>query len=402
MGAVLHSAVIGVDVKTKGTQELDRLTRELTKLEATYKKLVSSQWEYGEAKQIVSAQTRNEVQQLRNSNVLLEAKSNISKKQLRYLVIEQREQEKYTAILKNRMDLERRALDIRNMSKTTMSGGYSDYLARESIIIEGIEKKKQIALRGTTRVANEQRKALMGASISMFVLNISMGQLVTAMKPFVKGNEDAEKALKDMSGALQFSMAPLQAYMALQMISTSLAVKQKVAFLGVAAALGAIFFWYQAITAKSPAMRAAYAAIATAATGLAIAQWVANVAIATGKTLMGDFKSVAVIIAGLTMTGAAVAAAVAYATAPKAQTLTGRSKHVRKGGLAILDDDEAVVRNSKDGSFGSGGGGDIIINLPESYTGSLSDARMTANYVRQLGISGQGKIEFKRRGIPNG
>jgi len=250
-------------------------------------------------------------------------------------------------------------------------------------IIEGEMLKRQ--------AINETRKTLMAASISMFVLNISMGQLVQSIKPLVKGNEDLEKSVNDITAALQFSMAPLQAYMALQMISKSLADEQKVSFLGVASALGGVFFLYEAITSKSPALRAAYAGIATALFAVAIASWMANVALATGKTLIGDWKAFGIVAAGV----AASAAIVAGLTAPKAQTLTGHSKRVRKGGIALLDDDEVVSRQSKDATMSEGGG--ITIYLPDSYTGTLSDARITAETVRRYTQTGQGPVKFRRK-----
>ena len=385
-----RGAILEMIVKTSGEAQLAKLQKQLVDIR-------NSTQQGTMASKIASKQMEVEVAGLKKSNNILGARSKLKHAELKELAIEQREQKIHSTEFDRRMDLETRALNIQHNSKTIISDKDAQIMAQGQIQKEAAdaafvagEKRKQAELQQT-------RKNLMAASISMFVLNISLGQLVTAMKPFVEGNADAEKGLKDLAGALQFSMAPLQAYMALQMISTSLAEEQKVAFLGVAASLGAIFFLYQAITAQSPAMRAAYAALSAILIVVAIAQWAFATGLATAETLMGNIAAYAPVAIGL----AAIAGVVGYVTAPKAQTLTDHRKRVRSGGMAILDDDEVVMRESKDGTK-SGGGGDTNIFLPDSYMGTLSDAKVTAHTVRMYAQTGQGSVQFKRKVASNG
>lgn len=382
-------AMIEILVQTSGEAQLAKLQKQLQSVQDTTLRGAMAQ-------RVASKQMELETAKLRKSNAILAERARLKDSELRDLAIEQREKRVNTELFEKRMDIESRAVNIQFESKRIISDKEARLMAKAQIqkeaadaaYIEGERLKQQETMR--------TRKALMAASISMFVLNISMGQLVNSLKPFVEGNEDAEKSLKDVQAALQFSMAPLQAYMSLQMISTSLAEEQKVAFLGVASALGAVFFLYEAITAKSAKMRAAYGALTVVLTAMAIAQWAVATGLATTETLMGNIAAVGVVVAGL----AALAAVVGYVTAPKAQTSTDHRKRVRKGGIAILDDDEVVTRESKVG--GTGSGGNIIINLPESYTGTLSDARITAETVRRYTQTGQGPVKFRRRVTSNG
>jgi hypothetical protein len=382
---------LGIEAVVTGDENLTRLEKELQRLQDVYDRLKATAWEYSEATQIVSAQNRNEIQALKNSNVMLKAKANLTDDEIKNLAVQKNLERDLTAEIESRMAIQSRALDIQRMSKQPMSDDYARYLAEESLAVEAAEAKKAAALYRTTQ-------ALKNASISMFVMNITMQQLVGSLKPFVKGNKDAEKSLKDVSAALQFSMAPLQMFMSYQMISKQIAEEQKMAYLGVASALGAMFFWYSAITAKSPAMRAAYAAIATVLTAVAIASWAAAYGTAAMKAaLTGNIVPLIVVVGAM----AAAMAGIAAVTAPKAQTLTGHRKRVRKGGMAELDDDEVVQRVSKDGSK-NGGGGNINIYLPEGYNGSMADAKITAHSVKRMMNSGYGSVKYTRKVVTGG
>jgi len=382
-----QAATLRIEAEVRGMEQVEQLTTQLEILKAS---VISN----ATAKKIMTAQTRIEIETMKQSNQMLLAKSKMNKRELTALATQTNLQEQYNYTIANNLKMEQQALLVKKMYaeagiKITMEEARTHAVANAEIIQSEIAKQK---------VMMETRKALMAASISMFVLNISMGQLVTSMKPFVEGNEDAERTLKDVAGALQFSMAPLQAYMSLQMISTSLAASQKVAFMGVATSLGAIFFFYQAITAKSAGMRAAYAALAVVLTAVAVASWLAAYGTASLKAaLTGNIIPLIAVTAGL----AAAMGAVAYVTAPKAQTLTGHRKRVRKGGLAELDDDEVVQRISKDGTK-SGGGGDTIIMLPESYNGSMADAKITAHTVKRMQNGGYGSVKYTRKVVAGG
>jgi len=368
--------------------------QEVANLEARLASLKESIYSYSMAKKVMTAQTNVEIQTMKNENVMLKARAAMGDRQLGQLATQSNLEDEYKYSFNQRFQTEKDARLLMGMYKEEgikLSIGEARVAAQTGLEIVASEQAKAAAMYNT-------RKAMMSASISMFVLNITTQQLVTSLKPFVKGNEDAEAALKNVSAALQFSMAPLQMYMSLQMISIGLSKQQKVAFLGVASALGAVFFLYSAITAKGAGMRAMYASLAVALFAVTIAQWMLNAALATGKALvLGDFKAFAVLAAGAAI-GAGV---IAGLTAPKAQTLTGHRKRVRKGGMAELDDDEVVQRISKDGSK-NGGGGNINIYLPEGYNGSMADAKITAHSVKRAMNSGYGSIKYQRKVVTGG
>jgi len=368
---------------------------ELAKLQERLQIVRDSTLDYSYALKVASKQMELEVATLQRSNIKLEARSKLKNEQLNQLARQRRMERQYTAEFERRMAIEDRALEIQFNSKEIISDKNARLMAEEQIAKEAADAKFIEGERIKQAELNQTRKSLMAASISMFVLNISMGQLVTSLKPFVKGNEAATEALDNVSDALRFSMAPLQAYMALKMIDISLTKGQTIAYIKLATAMGSVFFWFMAIKEKSPGLRAAYFGIAAALTAVSIATWMADAGLAVGKALLGDYKSLGILVGG----AAIMAGIIGGMTAPKAQTLTGHRKRVRVGGLAQLDDDEVVTRESKD-TTKSGSG--ITIYLPDSYTGSLSDARITAETVRRYTQTGQGPVKFRRRVASNG
>jgi len=247
-----------------------------------------------------------------------------------------------------------------------------------------------------------KRRALMQASISMFVLNISVGQLANSLKPLVANNEEATKVLDQFQAMLQLTLGPMQAFMALQSIHINLSNQQKVAMLGVVAAMGAAFFWYAAITAKSREMKIVLGALAGAMTFLAVRQaWVAisawQAAIATaaqqGVSTFGASLAIsAPIIAGGLATAALVGGAIG-ALLPTAQTEPGQRRRIDRTGLAVVHAGEIMRPTGADEE--GRGIGNVTVILPRTYRGTVSESKFFAKEtVRQL-RAGQGASNFK-------
>jgi hypothetical protein len=247
-------------------------------------------------------------------------------------------------------------------------------------------------------IAKQQRQSLMQTSISMFVLNISMSQLVSSIKPLVKGNEFLTQSLDTVQASLSLCLAPMQAYYSMLMIIQASQGKTALTAIYMGIAFAAAFFLLLGFQQKSPGIRAALFALSGAMMAVAITSWGAATGIGVFKTAWGDWST----MAALVIAAGALAAAVGYMTAaPKAQTLTGHRKRVRKGGMAELDDDEVVQRVSKDGSK-NGGGGNINIYLPEGYNGSMADAKITAHSVKRMMNSGYSSVKYTRKVVTGG
>ncbi len=389
-------AEINIAASVQGELQVKALADELRRLK-------EEALSYGMAKKIMTANTRIEIEQMKQSNTMLKAKANMNKSEMTQLAKQNVLQEQYTEKFNHRMKVEMEAFKINEANKA--AGMSSDIRAARVQAEAQISMKER--LDATTASLYQQRKALMSASISLFVLNISVSQLVSSLRPLFKENEEATKALREYQAVLSLSLGPIQAYMALKMIQIALEKQHAAAVVGVVAGMSAAYFWYAALTSKSRELRVVMGALAGIMTVIALRQawtaitaWQAAVAEATLQSVstLGAAAPAAygMLAAGLAM-AAGVGAAIGGLTAPKGQVLTGHSKKVRKGGLAELDDDEVVQRVSKDGT--KGGGGDTIIVLPDSYTGSMSDAKITAHSVRRLQNSGYGTVKYQRRSV---
>ena len=374
----------------------------VSQLQTTLDTLVESTLKYSDAKKLMTAQTAVEIQQLKMSNGMLKARANMNQGQMTQLakqtVLEQQYQQQFNV----RFQAEQNAYSLREMYKNegikiTKKEAMAANEANAQIIAG--EQAKATAMANT-------RKAMMAASISMFVLNISIGQMISSLKPLVKNNEAATEALTNLQGAFALAMAPMQAFMAIQMIMTvtSMSLAQAIQMIG-----GSLLFaigLMGAMTTKSTEMRLAYSALAGVAGVLAAAQFLSSVAtfanagaFATLQAVMGS--PMGLLALGLGLAATTFAIGTVLSNKQKAQTLTGHRKRVRKGGLAELDDDEVVQRVSKDGTK-SGGGGDTIIMLPESYNGSMADAKITAHTVKRMQNGGYGSVKYTRKVVAGG
>lgn len=356
---------------------------ELYELNNALEALKSRSYDFNLVQAKVTAQMRLDTEIIRQSNKVLLARTRIEDDVIEQNAIHRNTQEDLTYQIRSRMQIEQEA------------HRYRQFYAQEGIVLTQTEAKA-IAQANAEIIRSEneamiamqaKRRAMMQASISLFVMNISMNQLVGSLKPFVKGNKEAEKALNDLSAALNFSIAPLQAYMAVMQISTNLAQSQKIAFLGVAASLGAVFFMYEALTAQSKPLRAAYAAIATVLTIVAIAQWAFATGLATTETLMGNLAAFGAVAAGL----AATAAVVGWVSAPGAQTQPGQRKKVTRGGLAEIHEGEIWRPTEEDKE-----GGGITIVLPRGYRGTVSESKYFAREVERQIRSGRSSSKFRK------
>lgn len=376
---------VNIQTKVDGLAQIKALENALQRLKSSFQGANAIQ-------ERVAGQYRVDTAIMRQNNQVLRARTQLSDKDIAARAVQMNFEEDYQLQIQRRMQIERQAFRIRQLAldarmKMTLADARVNAEANMEIIAS--EQAKAAQLRIT-------QQALMRASISMFVMNISMGQLVTAMKPFVKGNEDAEKALENLSGALQFSMAPLQAYMSLQMISISLAHEQKVAFLGVAASLASIFFLYTAITSKSAGMRAAFAALTVVSVALAIAQWAIATGLATTETLLGNIVAIGVIVAGL----AALGAAIGFITAPHAQTEPGQRRRIDKAGLAVVHEGEIWRPTGSDD--GGDGTKSVTIYLPPGYRGSVGESKMFAKEIDRLINAGQSSTNYRKAVVSSG
>lgn len=349
---------------------------------------------------IAQVQNQIQIQQTGRQNAMLRGRLSLTDQEIQNLGVQNALNKQLTFQTENRLRVATEGAILR-----------SQY-AKEGIALS-FEEARVATVANNEIIASEQalaqqmavsRRAMMHASISLFVLNISMGQMVSSLKPLVEGNEGATKAIEGLQAALMMALGPMQAFMAVQMImmNTGMGVTQMFKLMG--GALLASIGLMGVMTTKSAGLRVAFAALVGIGTLLAATQFLASVAtfssagaFATLQAVLGNPMGMIALFAGAAATAYVVGTVLASQS--KAQVLTGHRKRVRSGGIAILDDDEVVTRETKD-TRGMDGG--ITIILPESYTGTLSDARITAETVRRYTQTGQGAVKFKRRVTPNG
>lgn len=385
-------APVEIDIRTKvtGLAEVKALETALSKLQQKARGITDVQ-------ERVTAKTKLDTEIMKQNNRVLLAKTEMTKDVRRALAKQQVIQEDLTKTFSHQMNVERRAFRINqaNIKEGMKSNIVSARVAAETAIQEeAAYKKSEIALKA-------KRRALMQVSISMFVFNISVGQMVSSLLPLVKGSEEATKALKGYQAILMLSMGPMQAYMAIKMIQINLERQHQAAVFGVVAAMSAAYFWYAMLTTKSKEMKIILGALAGVMTALAARQafvaitaWQAAVAQATGRAVIGDVSGWVKIGVGLGI--AAGVGATIGGLLPTGQTRVGQRKRVGRGGLAELHEGEEISR-PRMGTRGIGeGGGDTIIYLPESYRGTVSQSRFFAEEVNRLLKSGQGTVKMKR------
>ena len=305
--------------------------------------------------QMASAQTEKEIVTLQLSNALMREKVLNIEEMVPIMAQEVVQNENLTFSLQDRLNLEKEAIRLKEMYATEsiqMSITEARVAAQAN---REIAQSEIEAAEAAGFAANQQRiyrRELMQSSISMFVLNISASQMIASLKPLVKGNEAATKTIDNMIASLRLALTPMQVYLAVLQIMAAAQGRVAVTAASMGLALGASLFWIYALQEKNAAIRAALFGIAAGFTVMAVASWAASMGLMTLEALTGNFGAIAVGAIGLSM----LAAAIGYATTPpKAMTLSGQQKHVRRGGLAELDAGETVTRKNG-GGFGDMGG----------------------------------------------
>lgn len=359
---------LNISVTVTGADQLSKLREHTDALNASLK-------DTKHIKDMAGAQAKNEIAQLSVNNKLLGYKYKLGSRDLGMLARRMNINEDLTKQSQHNLAVERGAERLKAQAKKdnmTLS-------IKEARVVSAANIEEAAAIKQAEMAIKAKRRALMQVSISMFVFNISIGQMVSSLLPLVKGNEEATKALKGYQAVLMLSMGPMQAYMAMKMILMNLEKQHAAAVFAVVTGMSAAYFWYAALTSKSREMRAVLGALAGVMTVLALRQayvavtaWQAAVASATGKAVMGDLSGWLKVGVGLGI-AAAVGAAIGTLTAPRAQTLTGQGKYVREGGFAKLDPGETVMRAS---AAGGGGGGDTYhFHFPPGTQATSSQAR---------------------------
>lgn len=358
---------LNITVTVTGAEQLGKLREHTAALNAALKdtKMI---------KETAIAQTKNEIAQLQVNNKLLGFKAKMGKRDLSRIAREMNKNEDLTKQTQQNLAVEKGAWRLKSQAKKdNMSLSIN-----EARVVSAANIQEAAAIKQAEMALKAKRRALMQVSISMFVFNISVGQMVSSLLPLVKGNEEATKALKGYQAVLMMTMGPMQAYMAIKMIQINLEKEHAAAVLGVVAAMSAVYFWYAALTAKSREMRAALGALAGIMTFLAARQayvayttWQAAVAAGTAKAIFGDLSGWLAVGIGLGI-AASVGAAIGALTAPRAQTLTGQGKYVREGGFAKLDPGETVTRLSPSAA---GGAVEYHLHFPPGTQATQSEAK---------------------------
>jgi len=362
-----------INVNVTGAEQLTKLREHTAALNAALKDTQM-------IKQTAIAQTKNEIAQLKVNNKLLSFKAKGQQRAISQLAREMNKNEDLNKSVQNRLAVERGAWRLKQ--KASQDG--ISMSIKEARIVSASNIQQAAAIKQAEIAIKAKRRAMMQVSISMFVMSISVNQFVNSLKPLVKGNEEATKAIEGYSAVLNMSLAPMQAYMSLKMIQINLEKQHAAAVMGVVAGMSAAYFWYAALTSKSRELRVVMGALAGALTAVAIIQgwiavtaWQAAIAKAAESgvaTLGATVPITSGIIAGGIVAASAIGALIGGLTAPKAQTLTGQGKYVREGGLAKLDPGEIVTRPSGRG-IGSEGGNIFYLHFPPGTQATGAEAR---------------------------
>ena len=387
---------LNISVNVTGAEQIAMLKEHTASLNAALK-------DTNFIRKMAIEQTRNETAQLSLSNKLLGEKAKLSDQEISRMALLMNTNEQLARSNQNRLTLEREAWKV----KISSAQQGIQLTMEEARVVAESNMKQAIAIREAEAALKAKRRAMMQASISLFVMNISANQLVSSLKPLVKGNEEATKAIEGYQAMLNMSLAPMQAYMALKQLQINLEKQHAAAVTGVIAGMSTAYFWYAALTAKSREMRMVMGALAGIMTVLALRQafvaitaWQAAVAQATGRAVVGDMSGWVKIGIGMGI-AAAVGAAIAGLTAPRAQTLTGQGKYVREGGLAKLDPGEIVTRPSG-GARGIGGGNiQYHLHFPPGTQVTSTEARRFGKVFAQQQNMGMGRTT-SRSVVANG
>lgn len=378
-----------INVNVTGAEQLAKLKEHTTALNAALRDTKN-------IKSTAIAQTKNEIAQLQVNNRLLASKAKGQQGNISRLAREMNKNEDLNKSVQNRLAVEQGAWRLKK--KATTDG--INMSIKEARIVSASNIQQAAAIKQAEIAIKAKRRAMMQVSISMFVMAISVNQFITSLKPLVKGNEEAAKALEGYSAVLNLSLAPMQAYMSLKMIQINLEKQHAAAVMGVVAGMSAAYFWYAALTSKGRELRIVMGALAGALTAVAIIQgwiavtaWQAAIAKAAESGVASLGATVPItsgIIAGGIVAASGIGALIGGLTAPKAQTLTGQGKYVREGGLAKLDPGEIVTRPSG-GGVGTGGGNIFHLHFPPGTQTTNAQARQFGKIFAKQQNMGMGR-----------
>lgn len=378
-----------------GQESIRELEQALTRLQKTAR-------QQSEVQKLVIAQTRLDTEALRQSNQVLEAKVNLADEDVRALAIQKNREEDFNKTIKNRMAVEQESIRLQTAG-TELGIRLSDKEAR-AFAAANISERAQIE--ATAQALRIKRRALMQVSISLFVMNISANQLVSSIKPLVKGNEAATQAINDFQAMLNLALGPMQFYLALLQIQEALQIKAAASAKLFGAALGAAFFFLLAIRQESPAIRAALGAIAGAMAAMAVVSFasaMANTILAgTLSTLVSAVGGPIGLAIGLAAAGAAIAVVGGWiARAKSAQTQPGQMKRFTRGGLAEVHEGEIFRPTGAMDREGAGAmaAGQIQIFLPNTYRGTVSQSKFFAQEVNRLVTTGQATVTIRKGAV---
>lgn len=335
-----EGAIIKLNLRITGREELASLNADIKRLNQNIK----AQNNLGK---VADAQQKKYTKELQQSNKMMKAKVSGDQRHFKNIAKELNLQQDLSEQYETKIEIERRVL--RAKETATAQGQKFNEASARSTIENSI--KEEMAYKRVQGAINAKRKALMQASISLFVMNISLNQMVTSFKPLVKGNEDASKAIDEYSAVLNMTLGPMQAYMALQQLSINLDKKKAKAVKGALASMTVMFLMYKAITAEATSMKIVFASLGLIMAVLTAKQISASIAtimhagsMATLKAVMGNMTAFAKLGIGIGLTGLAVGAI--GALSGTFQTPIGGTKQVGRTGLAMVHEGEIFSRPS--------------------------------------------------------
>jgi len=375
-----EGAIINIRLQVKGKTELQRLNSEIAQLDKALKKQENHY-------KIADRQQERYTKRLRLSNKIMQEKVTGDQQHFKDIAKELNLQQDLNDQYEGKIEVERRVL--RAKEDATAKGIKFNSASARSTIENAV--KEEMAYQRVQASINAKRKSLMQASISLFVMNISLNQLVSSIAPLVKGNEDATQSVKEYQAMLNMTLGPMQVYMAFQQMSINLSKEQALAVKGALASMTMLFLIYKALTVKSKALKLAFVGLAVILgilTMKAISQTIATmmeaVSFATLKAVVGDMSGFMKVALGLGIMGLAVGLIGAMAGF---QTPIGGTKRVGNTGLAMVHEGEVFGRPSQSIMNQSS---NMVFNMNFAPGTSRDDADYIARTVNNAIVRGRG------------
>ena len=376
--------MITIRLQIKGKTELQRLNSEIAQLNKMLKKQTT-------ISKIADRQQQVYAKRLKLSNAILKEKINGDQQHFKDIAKELNLQQDLNEIYEGKIEVERRVL--RAKEDAARKGiAFNEESARRTI---EAQVKEEMAYKRVQEAINAKRKALMQTSISLFVLNISANQLVSSLKPLVKENEAATKALEDMQAMLNLTLGPLQFYLALLQIQEALQLKAATTAKLFGTAMAGTFLMMMAIRQEAPALRAALGAISGALLALSIMNFMnalseqikAGAILTSIMTRMGGPVG---FIAGMAMAGAGIALVTGWISKAKSsyETPLGGMKRVGRTGLAMVHEGEIFGRPSMSMTSNNS----MTMNLYFGPGTSRDDADYISQAVYRAVVRGRGSM----------